>query len=92
MILVNRYTMTAVFLMFVASMNASSEVMSPRGRALAEEFRKVKGETSERLVRTNVVGTPRGIANDNRSVRGVTVDSLNRSIVVGSPRGLANWK
>jgi len=67
--------------------HAGGPVMSPRGRALAEDFRKVSTPTSEVLARGTSLGTPRGLANVTRTVKGSTGERLDRAVALGSPRG-----
>ncbi len=74
-----------------ATLHAAGPVMSPRGRALAEDFRKVSTPTSEALVRGTPVGTPRGLANVTRTVKGSTEERLDRAVALGSPRGRASF-
>jgi hypothetical protein len=74
-----------------AAAHASGPVMSPRGRALAEDFRKVSTPTTEALARGTSVGTPRGLANVTRTVRGTTEERLDRAVALGSPRGRASF-
>jgi len=76
-----------LILVATATAHAAGPVMSPRGRALAEDFRKVSTPTSEVLARGTPVGTPRGLANVTRTVSGRTADRLDRAVALGSPRG-----
>jgi hypothetical protein len=85
----NKYAGLTVALVALTagSMMAGDAVMSPRGRALAEDLRKVPVTSVDRVDRNVTPGSPRGRASEAKVAPGSSTDRLNRSAHVGSPRG-----
>jgi len=83
----NARLVVALIALTAGSLMAAETVMSPRGRALAEDFRKVPVTTVDRVDRVVTPGSPRGHASKGKVAPGTATDRLDRSAHTGSPRG-----
>jgi hypothetical protein len=83
----NTGLVVALIALTAGSLMAGDAVMSPRGRALAEDLRKVPSTTVDRVDRVVTPGSPRGHASKVKVAPGTTTDRLDRSAHTGSPRG-----
>lgn len=83
----NTALLVALVTLTAGSLMAGDAVMSPRGRALAEDLRKVPVTSVDRVDRNVTPGSPRGRASEVKVTPGTSTDRLDRSAHVGSPRG-----
>lgn len=83
----NAGLVVALVALTAGSLMAGESVMSPRGRALAEDLRKVPVTSMDRVERSVTPGSPRGRASKVTVAPGTTSDRVDRSAHVGSPRG-----